>query len=121
MNLKDLHLDECPFGIDMDYDSTERDDLLYEALIQVAYLAKLILWIRCIYRREFIDDHGKSLRKLKVRDLTGNLQSHPDYQKYLSNYHLKEDPLDLSEYTQNLINIYRQIELANGVSHNSCE
>lgn len=121
LNPEDLHPEELPFGEDCDYSITERNDLLYEALQQVAFLAKLILWIRCIYRRDFVDDNGQQIRKFGVRDLTGDLRSHPEYRRYLSEKHPSEDPLDISEYVENLLNIYRQVEMANGAAHSSSE
>ena len=116
MNLKDMHLNELPFGTDADYASPKRQDLLYEALQQVAYLTKLILWIRCIYPGDFIDDHGQRIRRIGVRELTGDLQSHPDYQRYLSGNEISEDPLDISDYISHLINVYNQVKLANGAA-----
>ena len=121
MNLNDIHLDELSFGNNAEYDRCRRKDLLYEALQQVADLTKLILWIRCTYRTDFIDDHGNNIRKIGIRELTGDLQSHPEYRKYLAKNHPSEDPLDLSEYVAKLIDIYQQIELANGVTRHSAK
>lgn len=116
MNLENLHLDELPFGAEIECNKPERDDLLYESLKQVAFLTKLILWIRCIYRSDFKDVNGQKIRKYGVCELTGNLRSHPDYQRYLSEKQLSEDPLDISGYIADLISIYRQLEIANGAT-----
>ncbi|MBP3210227.1 MAG: hypothetical protein J6M64_10040 [Oscillospiraceae bacterium] len=121
MNPENLHLDELPFGNTVPCNSCKRSDLLYEALQQVAELTKLVLWIRCIYRKDFIDDHGNHIRKIGIRELTGDLQSHPDYRDYLTKNHTSKDPLDISEYVTKLIDIYQKIELAHGAAPQSVE
>ncbi len=116
----DLHLEDIPFGT-MDLadrpEKSEQIDLTYVMAQQISILAQMILWIRCTTDISLKDITGKDIRKLSVIDLVGAFTKETKYHDFVKYDCGGKDPLDLSDYVDTLLNIYRQRQILKGIGN----